>query len=235
MQFNTISLCLYLWLSAWIVSLLSAIIRSGRQKHDHALKAFYLRQFIELAKQGKTTSEIVRELYYFFINEKRLRIIMLKAMNKPTGKSLDYIYKRIGCEPMKIIHGFAQRREAKSACATPKKIPDDIVKYFYELIDDWEEEYQEAVVEHRKRKLKAALEIGVFMLLSLYIYIWLKTDISLWIFAFVNTLGVIFFIALDNKTHSKANGLQKMYQLANGMGLIINIFIAVAGWLGPVA
>ena len=236
MKFNTIILCFTVWASAGILSIFLSIYRSQQEKKLHQQKANYLRQFLFLAEKGKTSGEIVKELYYFFIADKQMRNIMFKAMRLQNTKALDYIYKKIGCGPMKILHGFLLKREGQNRCKPLPEIPEDIVRYFNNLINQWEEDARVAKSQMRSRKLKNTCEIAIFMVVNYYFYMWLKSEISLWIFAIVNTLGVIIFIAPENKkTHWTARGIQGLYQLVSGMGLIINIFIVVSGWLGPVA
>ena len=255
MKFNTIFLCFLLWSTVGILSVIASALRRYKANKEHELKTIYLNQFIFLAKRGKNTSDIIKELYYFFISNKRMRLILLKAMNLPAPKTMDYLYSKIGCEPMKIIHGFVLKRETQNREGNLKNIPEDIVKYFYELVEKWEEEYQQKLFLLKRRKLKALVEIITMLCINTYLYKWIQIDISLWIFVIVNTLGVILFIVLDNeclvvdkknirsfvgrkglekKTQFPARGLQSLYQLASGMGLIINIFIIVAGWLGPI-
>ena len=255
MKFNTISLCFLLWSTVGILSVISAVIRRYQANKEHEQKIIYLNQFIFLAKRGKNTSDILKELYYFFVSDKRMRLVLLKAMRLPAPKALDYLYSKIGCEPMKIIHGFVLKRETQNRDGQPKSIPEDIVQYFYELIEKWEDEYHKQFSILKKRKLRALMEIITMLCINTYLYRWLQIEISLWIFVIVNTLGVILYIVLDNeclvidrknlrsvvarkraekKTQFPARGLQSLYQLASGMGLIINIFIIVAGWLGPI-
>ena len=93
------------------------------------------------------------------------------------------------------------------------------------------------------------------MLLNLYLYSKLQTEISLVIFVIVNTTGVILFIILDyecciqnevlndgilargigkKKSQPPAAGLQSVFQLLGGLGLIINTITIVDSWLGPI-
>ena len=236
MKFNTITLCFLIWATAGILSMFVAVIQRLKAKKEHELKTIYMKQFIFLAERGKTSGDILKELHYLFISEKKLRQILVRAMRMPSAKALDYIYSKIGCEPMKIIHGFVLKRECQDRQKPAGRIPNDIVQYFYELIDSWEVDYKEELSQLKRRRIRAFIEIVTFIGINYFLYNMLKTAISMWIFVIVNTLGVILFIVLDSekKTHS-ASGLQGLYQLVSGMGLIINIFIVVAGWLGPVA
>ena len=137
---------------------------------------------------------------------------------------------------MKILHGFLIKREGQNRIKPLPEIPSDIIHYFNDLIEQWEDDYLELQRQIRNRKVKASCEILIFMALNYYLYSWLKTELSLWIFAIVNTIGVIVFILPTNKkTHSFSGGIHGLYQLVSGMGLIINIFTVVAGWLGQVA
>jgi hypothetical protein len=236
MKFNTIILCFIVWAIAGLLSVPVAVVRYLQEKREHNQKAIYLRQFLFLAENGKTTGEIVKDLYYFFINDRRMRKIMLRAMKLPDGKALDYIYSKIGCEPMKILHGFLIRREGQNRKKPLPAIPDDIIQYFNDLIEQWEYDYLEFQRMRKIRKLKTISEIMIFMILTYYFYRWLNTEISLWIFAAVNTLGVIIFILPTyKKTHSQVGIIQSMYQLVCGIGLIVNIFTVVSEWLGQVA
>lgn len=236
MKFNTIILCFIVWAIAGLLSIPVAFVRHMQEKREHDQKAIYLRQFLLLAEKGKTSGEIVKELYYFFINDRYMRKLMLKAMKLPDVKTLDYIYSKMGCEPMKILHGFLIKREGQSRKKPLPEIPYDIIHYFNDLIEQWEDEYLELQRHRRIKKVKTTCEVLIFMALNYYLYTWLKTEISLWIFAIVNTIGVIIFILPANKkTHSISGGIHGLYQLVSGMGLIINIITVVAGWLGQVA
>ncbi|SHJ61619.1 hypothetical protein [Pseudobutyrivibrio xylanivorans] len=236
MKFNTIILCFIVWAIAGLLSVPVAVVRYLQEKREHNQKAIYLRQVLFLAENCKTTGEIVKDLYYFFINDRRMRKIMLRAMKLPDGKALDYIYSKIGCEPMKILHGFLIRREGQDRKKPLPAIPDDIIQYFNDLIEQWEYDYLEFQRRRKIRKLKTISEIMIFMILTYYFYRWLNTEISLWIFAAVNTLGVIIFILPTyKKTHSQVGMIQSMYQLVSGIGLIVNIFTVVSEWLGQVA
>lgn len=236
MKFNTIILCFIVWAIAGFLSVPVAFARHIQEKREHEQKRIYLRQFIFLAEKGKNTGEIVKELYYFFINDRYMRKLMLRAMKLPDVKALDFIYSKIGCEPMKILHGFLIKREGQNRIKPLPEIPCDIINYFNDLIEQWEDDYLELQRQRRNRKVKASCEILIFMALNYYLYSWLKTELSLWIFAIVNTIGVIVFILPTNKkTHSFSGGIHGLYQLVSGMGLIINIFTVVAGWLGQVA
>ncbi|SDI35410.1 hypothetical protein SAMN05421493_11237 [Pseudobutyrivibrio sp. 49] len=236
MKFNTIFLCCTVWAVAGVLAIVFALMGSLKEKRKHSVKMIYLRQFILMAQSGKTSGEIIKELYYFFVGNEPMRKIMLRAMNMPNVKGLDYINRKIGCDPMKILHGFLIKREAQNRSRPLPSIPDDIIQYFIDLTDQWEEDYQETLRLRRQRKIRGTLEICAFMLVNYHLYSWLRTDLSLWIFAIVNTLGVVFFIILENeKTQSPSRGIQGLYHLASGMGLIINIFTVVSGWLGQVA
>jgi hypothetical protein len=234
-----------------------SIIQRIKAKREHELKSVYLKQFIFLAERGKNSGDIIKELYYYFMGDRYFRKVLLKAMRMPPSRALDYIYSYIGCDPMKIIHGFIVKREGQGRDVSLQKIPYNIIQYFYELIEQWEEDYQQKNACMRKRRVKAFLEVILYLCMNFILYLRLGTDICLWIFAIVNTLGVILCIVLDNesyivdlkepegtparrkwmikKTQAPAKGIQSLYQLVSGMGLIINIFIVVSGWLGPVA
>lgn len=236
MKFNTFYLCYVVWGVASALSIFLSIWKNHKLKRVHSIQLIYLRQFILLAQSGKTSKDIIRELYYFFVADKVMRKILLRAMNMPNTKGLDYIQKKIGCEPMKILHGFLIKREGQTRNSPLPSIPKDIIQYFNDSVEQWDGDYIEIQCQKRKNKLKGVSEILAFMLLNYYIYSWLRTDLSLWIFAIVNTVGVIFFIILGNeKTHTSARGIRGLYHLVSGMGLIVNIFTIVSGWLGQIA
>ena len=256
MKLNIIILCLKLWAVVCFIAFICGIIRSIRAKREHNIQKRYLMQFIFLAERGMDSGDIIRELHYSFINEKRVRKILIKAMRMAPSQGLDYIYQKIGCDPMKIIHGFVLGREKKQGRNQLPKIPKDIISYFNNLIVEWDEKVIHNRIEKNRRTISALLEVIVFILLDLWLYSYIRTDISLMIFGIVNTLGVIMFIILTNegyvvdkkkrerkraskiaeeKKTQSSKWLQSMYQMVGGLGLIINIFIIVSEWLVPVA
>lgn len=256
MKFNTIIICLVLWGTVCFIAIISGFFKSIRAKKLYSIQMKYLRQFIFLAGRGVNSGNIIRELHCTFIRERRLRKTLIRAMRMPSSQGLELIYQAIGCEPMNVIHKFVLERERRRGKNQLCEIPEDIIKYFNNLVEEWDEK----VIHNRKvqnrSNIKAFLEVIVFILLDLVLYSYVQTDLSLMIFAIANTVGVIMFIILTNEGYvvdkknrdrklARVNGQEKktrpvkwihnLYQLVGGLGLIINIFIIVSEWLGPVA
>ncbi|QFJ53742.1 hypothetical protein [Pseudobutyrivibrio xylanivorans] len=206
-------------------------------------------RLIDIAATGAMPSEILKSLYYTFIDDRFMARILIKAMKRPPSKGFSYVYYHIGCKPMKKLHTYILDRNAVTLGGKAGKMPEDIVKELRAEVDTWSTESAEDYRMSWKKKIEAAIVKNLLLFANLYLYINLKTEISLWIFVFVNTAGVILNIVLDyeccikdrrlgmikNKTHPPAAGLHIAFQMIGGLGLIINISTAVAGWLGPIA
>ena len=256
MEFNNLSLCLKLWGSVMVLSAVFAFVRHARLKREHLVKKLYMQRFLQFSNKGQSVSMLLKELYYSFMKEKRIRSILLKSMNLEPGKALDYVYTKYGCEPMKLLHDCLLTGQSINVSKDISPISKENSDYIQEQIRKWDEEYVQLELMCKKRKITVYLEIIVLSIINYFVYLRLQTDISFMFFAFVATLGTILDVVLDNecvavdlkshdgklawlkcqkKTHAPARGLQNLFHLVCGMGFIINIFTAVAGWLGPVA
>ena len=125
-----------------------------------------------------------------------------------------------------------------------------------EEIHIWETTRMGIKTAYRKNRAKLILQrIGLFVA-TMLLYIHNETEISLFIYIVVNTIGVILFIVLDyegvvvdenirdrkvakyleaeKKTLAPAMWLKNIFQLAGCAGLIINIAMLSSHCLGQV-
>ena len=102
------------------------------------------------------------------------------------------------------------------------------------------------------QRTKLLLEKSVLLFCNLMVYLKYGNDISLLVFAIVNTIGLVSFIILDydccavdskkregnpasikrrkKRALAKGKRLNGMYQVAGGMGLIINLTLFMLQW-----
>ncbi|SDB55176.1 hypothetical protein SAMN02910298_02836 [Pseudobutyrivibrio sp. YE44] len=255
MEFNTIFYCLILWAVVILCSSFISALRGLRMKRIHELKKVYMQRVIAIAATGLPTNKLIRELYYSFINEKRLRQILIRAVKRTPEAGFAYINKHLSCEPIMLIHNYLLSREKH--LEGKGEIPKDIIAHFENEIEKWDQEYEETLSSLKKARRKTFIFGLFFTILNLFMYSRIKTGNSLMIYAIVDTIGVIWSIILDyecsvvdermragnpawikfkkKKTQFLTKGITNVYQLAAGLGLILNITTVVAGWLGPIA
>ncbi len=260
MQFNKLLLSFILWTVVGFVGAIASFFRRYRLSQEHKTKLCYMQQLLRLAGQGFNMDEILKELYYFFIRNKRLRVVLLRAMGLSTINAYNYIYKKLGCEPMRQIHAYLISRIGRNYeknNSEQVKLSSETIDCFQKLINEWDDEAITSLKYMKKRKIAIWFEINCMLMSNLFLYYKLQTEISLLTLVIVNTIGVALYIILDyeccivdrnkndgklapwknakKRTHTPAKGFQYFYQLVGGMGLIINISMFVLEWLGPVA
>ena len=243
---NKVIIAFAMWFFVEILSLLLFVCRRVRYNRISAARRLYTEKLLDVIIIREDSAELIRELYFCFASSPVLRPILYEALRREeNGKDgLLYIYRKLGSEPIRILHQSIRERIF---------ISKNFMGKIHEVIDEWniiEEENRKLL---SKNKYKLMFEKYGLMYLSFKLYDYLRLPISLWIFIVVNTIGVIVFIILEyesvgvdtnisarnpardlkqkNKAHIPARKLQGLYQLAGGMGLIINISIIVTAWL----
>ena len=254
MQLNNISYSLLIWLVVGGFSALLSFVRAFEMNQKHHLTKLYMQRLLVIASKETSTNKIIKELYYSFINQRQIRSILVRALKGSSREGFEYIYKRIGCYPMKQLHGYLLDRE--KYMDDTGNLSDSTTKHFQDEIEKWDCEYQVILKEMRKIRRHAWINMVVFAFINYLMFIHLNNEYSLLIFAIVNTIGVVNIIILDyecgsvgdripagnsalkmfkkNKTQFLLKSIQGVYQMAVGLGLIYNITTAVAGWLGPI-
>lgn len=260
MKLNTIIACIILWSAVEIVAAIASAIRRISLKQEHFAKKKYLQRLLELSAMEIEDGSLIRELYYSFVKDRRLRIVLLQAMRYPTEKSLMHIYSKLGCEPMKRVHKYLIKRiklnqaaNKSTASLTSSRTKD----YWLKEVETWDINWNNELKMLKRKKVLLFLEKNFAHLINLWLYIELQTKQCLLIYVLVNTLGVVMYIifnyeccVIDEKNNDVnfvitkykkkmsqlfAKGIENTYQLAASLGLIINITTVVMNWLGPVA
>lgn len=262
MKVNTIIVCMLLWGVVELIAIIVSVLHRITLKQEHVAKKKYLQRLIELAAMEINAANLTTELYYSFLNDRRLRIILLKAIKFSPEKSFMYIYSRLGCEPMKKVHSYLLKKINYKVAkgSIEDKNPLISVKtrdYLFSIIEDWDTTWNKELRLLKKKKAMAFLEKSFAHIINLWLYVTLQTDTCLIIYVIVNTIGVVMYIIIDyeccvvdNKDYkgslvfqkyekkisqSFARGIENIYQLAASLGLIISITTVVMNWLGPVA
>lgn len=258
MEFNTIILCFILWGFVEFIAILASIFHRITLRQEHIAKKKYMQRLLELSHRGVEPNDLIKELYYSFMGDNRLRIMLLHCLRYQPERAFKYIYSKLGCEPMRVIHNYLIKKISREEFSeTRPLIPIGTMEYLMKEIDKWDADWCHRLKLRKKKKLQALLEKNLIQIIILFLYLSLQTEQSLVIFAIVNTIGVIMFIILDyeccvvdekvdegnlaSKKYAKkmsqavASGVENIYQLVASMGLIINITTVVMNWLGPVA
>lgn len=263
MQFNTIILCFLLWGFVEFIAILASIIHRITLKQEHQAKKKYMQRLLEYAARGVDFEELTKELYYSFMGDNRLRIILLHSLRYQPAKAFNYIYSKLGCEPMGKIHAHILKRSQyineteRNSTEKSILISKNTFSYLIKEVETWDELWWRKLKMLKRRKMSALMEKNLILLANLFLYIRLQTDLCLGIFVIVNTIGVVMYIILDyeccivdekrhdgflaSKKYAKkmsqsfARGIEGTFQLAASLGLIINITTVVVNWLGPVA
>lgn len=262
MKFNIIITCIMLWSAVELVAIIVSTIHRITLEQEHISKKKYLFRLIELASMEREDTDIIRELYYSFVNDKRLRIVFLRALRGSTVKAFKYIYSKLGCEPMKTIHSLLikkiiARQNSVEKTGSQPLISNKTKECLINDVNNWDVNWNSRLKILKKKKATVFIEKILAHLINLWLYLELQTDLCLLIYVFVNTLGVIMYIVIDYEccviddkivegkfsfyryekkiSQTFARGIENIYQLAVSLGLIINITTVVMGWLGPVA
>ncbi|SEA30610.1 hypothetical protein SAMN02910384_01259 [Pseudobutyrivibrio sp. ACV-2] len=262
MKFNTIILCIILWCSVEFIAIVVSILHRITLKQEHIAKKKYMQRLLELASQEQESGDIIRELYYSFIKDRKLRIVLLQSMRYSTEKSFMYIYSKIGCEPMKKIHTHLMKRMESNEPGGGKTFIAPIISistrdYLLNDVEIWDQNWKDQLKKLKKRRNQAFIEMLLSFMINLYIYFRIQSVLCLMICVVVNTIGVIMYIIIDYEcsvedsrtglgndifekyekkiSQTFARGIENIYQLAASLGLIINITTVVMQWLGPVA
>ncbi|MCR4568225.1 MAG: hypothetical protein K5769_09250 [Pseudobutyrivibrio sp.] len=214
-------------------------------------------------KDCSNSKELLRELYYA-INDRKTKSIILKAASKQEkifgdeyiSVGFKYIERKLGCSPMYKIHLALANMEIIHG-NYPKKILESFEDEFVDGINIWQTATKLLLKEKGRQRAKALAEKSAILFVNLFLYLKLNREISLLTFVIVNTMGLITFIVLDydcyivdakrrarnpadeikpqKKALAKTKAIRGMYQLVAGLGLIINISIAVNQWLQQAA
>ncbi len=250
MILNNLILCITLWISVQILSLFVALIERRRQLFIASCKKRYLISLLNISKNISSVEDIIRESYYGFSDNRFMRKLLFRALKieERNKTGFNYIYKRLGCEPMGLIHKYLlEKADGKQG-----PVPEHAREYFLRNIEDWEYLKKRNLGIVKRKRLTLWIEKNIMFIGNLALYYKLQNEWSWGIFILVNTVGVILFIILDyecafvdsftdeinvkkrlrleRKTQSQT--MLNLYQLVAGLGLIANISIVVSGWLG---
>ncbi len=253
MIFNNLILCIILWVSVQLISIFVAFIERRRQLFLATCKKQYMNSLLNTAQNTLEVECLLRESYYSFSNNRFMRKILLRALKveERSKTGFNYVYKRLGCEPMALLHKYISEKSNEKKAFMPEKA----FEYFVRSIEDWEYVKSRNLGIVKRKRFKLWIEKNLMFIGNLMLYYKLQNEWSWGIVILVNTIGVILFIILDyecafvdsftdesnvkkrirleKKTQSQA--MLNIYQLVAGLGLIVNISIAVSGWLGQIA
>lgn len=262
MKLNIIIACIMLWSAVEFVAIIVSTIHRITLKQEHISKKKYLLRVIELASMDMEDTDIIRELYYSFVKDKRLRIVLLQALRGSTEKAFAHINAKLGCEPMKKVHSILikkiiERRSGVAQKGSQPLISNKTKEYLLNDVNNWDSNWNSKLKTLKKKKATIFIEKLFAHLINLWLYLELQTNLCLQIYVLVNTLGVIMYIIIDYEccvvdekivegklsfyryekkiSQTFARGIENIYQLAASLGLIINITTVVMSWLGPVA
>ena len=244
-KFNKIVISFILWGAVELCSIVYCALRRLREQKKRAMKELYIKRVIRLLPKCADSIELLRELYYSFGNNKYLRKIMIRAIKYQetqfdnrtyVAAGFSYIEGKLGCAPIDYIHRYLAENELKVGEAQQRILL-------------WKTENDKFLTYMRKQRTKLLFEKSVLLFCNLLIYLKYSNDITLLIFAVVNTIGLVSFIILDydccivdekkregnlarrNKGKKRAlakdKRLREMFQIAGGTGLIVNITLFV--------
>lgn len=256
-KFNKIAISFMLWGAVELCSIVYCALRRLREQKKRAMKELYIKRVIRLLPKCADSIELLRELYYSFGNNKYLRKILIRAI-KHQEKQYDnrtyvaagfsYIEGKLGCTPINYIHRYLAENEFKVGDYSLVDIK-GLEAEVQEQILLWKTENDKFLTYMRKQRTKLLFEKSVLLFCNLLIYLKYSNDITLLIFAVVNTIGLVSFIILDydccvvdekkregnlarrnrgkKRALAKDKRLREMFQIAGGMGLIVNITLFV--------
>ncbi len=255
-EFNKVISFVVFSLSVELIAICTATFHKAAINRQHSVKKEYMIRLLNISQKFSSVEDIMKELYYSYMKDRYMSAIMYKALKyRQPKKGLYYIYRKIGCDIMWQLHMFLISRQRDYGDRVGP-ISYSIISDFMRKIDEWDGIYLEKLHALKKRRILVLVEKNIILAANILLYFCFKIDISLVIFIVVNTIGLILFIILDyecciedgkcfarnladkiqqrKKTRLPAHKLYNLYQLVGGMGLIINISIVVARWLGPV-
>ncbi|WP_177197363.1 hypothetical protein [Pseudobutyrivibrio sp. OR37] len=171
--------------------------------------------------------------------------IILSAMKEGNrAGQLDYIEKKLPCQAITILH-----QNILSPVASAKNLESTINKQL-KLMKLSVKTMEKTLL---KNKVRLLIEKTIFMVGNLAMYTYLKNEYSFSIFIIVNSIGVIWFIAMDyesiaavfklqernleelqvrrKKTLAPANTVKKFFTAFASLGLIINISMIAVQYL----
>ena len=252
-KFNNIAASFILWGLVEFCSIIYCALRRSREKKKRAIKELYIKRALRLLPKCADSIELLRELYYSFGNNRYLRSILIRAIRYQEKQAdnrvyvsagFSYIERKLGCEPIYYMHKYLAENELK--------VGDYSLVDLHELegvtrdrFDLWKTENDRFLTYMKKQRTKLLFEKSVLLFCNLLIYLKYSNDITLLIFAVINTIGLVSFIILDydccvvdekkregnlartNKGKKRAlakdKRLREIFQIAGGMGLIVNI------------
>lgn len=219
-----------------------------------------MKRLLKLLPKCHDSLDLLRELYYSFSNNKAMQRIIFKAMkyqDRYAGASncpspgFKYIEKKLGCEPMFFIHDYLEKLEIDFGDYLTCDY-EEFAESTKEHIALWKTHERKFLKYMQVQRTKLLLEKSVLLFCNLMVYLKYGNDISLLIFAIVNTIGLVVFIILDydccvvdskkregnlasikkrkKRALAKGKRLNGLYQIAGGMGLIINLTMFMIQW-----
>jgi hypothetical protein len=217
-----------------------------------AMKELYMNRVLQLLPKCESGDDLLRELYYSFTKEMKLQRLIMQAM-KLREKSVSqedyvkigfsYIERKIGCMPMRKLHEelvATELRWGSYSLLDHKEFKETIKNN----IDFWKSEEKRFLILMQRQRTKLLLEKSILLFCNILVYLRYLADISFYVFVIVNTIGLIVFIILDydccvveekkrgkKRALAKSKGLNSLFQLAGGTGLIINLTIFALQWL----
>ena len=242
MNSNTLISCFSLWVIVEMISLLNTFFGGRILKKRYEMKRIYSTQLLFLLKKKGNECRLLEKLYVGLTN-KSLRKIRKGSLKNQFA----YIDKKIGCDIITLIHNHILH---------PVKSYEGLVKEVYDKLNIMELSVNQIKKTLIRNKLRLLLDKTIMMFINLALYHQLQNEYSLIIFIVVNTIGVIWFIVLDyesisvvlqfqernladavsvkNKTQAPAYAVKRIFTTVAGLGLIINISMIAAGYLGLV-
>ena len=237
--------CVILWILVEFISFVASKIRKNIEATIYKNKKSYINHLLYFLEKNVPKQKLLQELYYSFPKNRILQSLILKSMKKGDLRaSLAYIEGQIWCYPVARLHEIflSSDYDVKAAKQEVDK-----------AVNSWDMSRNGIKTAYRKNRIRLIVERTILFLSTIALHSYHKNEISLLIFAVVNTIGVILFIVLDyesinvdlkirdgnpargfnteKKTLAPALGLKNIFQLAGCMGLIINIAMIAAQFL----
>ncbi|WP_405375944.1 hypothetical protein [Pseudobutyrivibrio sp.] len=252
-KFNNIAASFILWGLVEFCSIIYCALRRRREQKKRAIKELYIKRVLRLLPKCADSIELLRELYYSFGNNRYLRSILIRAIRYQEKQAdnrvyvsagFSYIERKLGCEPINYMHRYLSENELEVGNYSLVDLH-ELEVLTQERFSLWKTENDRFLTYMKKQRTKLLFEKSVLLFCNLLIYLKYSNDITLLIFAVVNTIGLVSFIILDydccvvdEKKHegnlarknkgkkralAKDKRLREIFQIAGGMGLIVNI------------